>query len=75
MAMRPPDGAGGDPAGELSVPADFAAALAGNERASQVFAKMPESHKQRWVWSVVSAKAEQTRQRRIARAVQELGQR
>lgn len=75
MAIRHGDAADADPAGEVGVPADFAAELAGNERAGQVFARMPDSHKQRWVRWVVSAKAERTRQRRIAKAVAELSRR
>ncbi|MGI9009203.1 MAG: YdeI/OmpD-associated family protein [Streptosporangiaceae bacterium] len=66
------DGSLGD---EASVPADFAAALAGNVRAREVFDAMPASHQQRWIWSVTSAKGEQTRQRRISKAIEELSSR
>jgi hypothetical protein len=57
---------------EVSVPADFAEALAKDEAALRAFGKMSNSHKQRWVLSVTSAKAEETRKRRIAKAIETL---
>jgi hypothetical protein len=57
---------------EVSVPADFAAALSKDEAALRAFGKMSNSHKQRWVLSVTSAKAEETRKRRIAKAIETL---
>ena len=57
---------------EVSVPADFAEALSEDEAARRAFDKMPCSHRQRWVLSVTSAKAAETRQRRIAKAVETL---
>lgn len=57
---------------EVSVPEDFAAALDSDEAARRAFEAMPYSHKQRWVLSVSSAKAEETRKRRIAKAIEAL---
>ncbi len=54
---------------EVSVPADFAEALSKDGAAQSAFDKMPFSHKQRWVLSITSAKAPETRQRRIAKAI------
>lgn len=55
---------------EVSVPADFAAALDGDAR--RVFDGMSYSHRLRWVLSVEDAKTDATRQRRIGRAVEAL---
>ena len=55
---------------EVSVPADFADALSNDSAAQSAFDKMPFSHKQRWVLSITSAKAPQTRERRIAKAIE-----
>jgi hypothetical protein len=55
---------------EVSVPADFADALSNDSAAQSAFDKMPFSHKQRWVLSITSAKAPETRERRIARAIE-----
>lgn len=60
---------------EVSRPADFAAALGKDAAARQAFDKLSNSHKQRWVLSITSAKADETRQRRIATAVEALRQR
>jgi hypothetical protein len=57
---------------EVSVPADFAEALSQDEAALRAFGQMSNSHKQRWVLSVTSAKAEGTRKRRIAKAIETL---
>jgi hypothetical protein len=59
---------------EVSVPADFAAALSEDAQAQRSFDGMPFSHKQRWVLSVTSAKSPETRQRRIDKAIEELSQ-
>jgi Domain of unknown function (DUF1905)/Bacteriocin-protection, YdeI or OmpD-Associated len=59
---------------EVSVPADFAAALGQHAAARQAFDKLSNSHKQRWVLSVTSAKAADTRQRRIDKAIEALAQ-
>ena len=57
---------------EVTVPADFAEALGQDAGARQAFDKLSNSHKQRWILSITSAKAEQTRQRRIDKAVEAL---
>jgi hypothetical protein len=59
---------------EVSVPADFTEALSQDVTARQAFDKLPNSHKQRWVLSITSAKADQTRQRRIDNAIEALRQ-
>lgn len=59
---------------EVSVPADFADALSGSASARKAFDKLSNSHKQRWVLSVTDAKTPQTRQRRIAKAIEALQQ-
>ena len=58
----------------VSVPPDFTEALSKDAAARQAFDKLSNSHKQRWVLSITSAKAEQTRQRRIANAIEALRQ-
>jgi Domain of unknown function (DUF1905)/Bacteriocin-protection, YdeI or OmpD-Associated len=55
---------------QVSVPADFADALSNDSAAQSAFDKMPFSHKQRWVLSITSAKAPETRERRIAKAIE-----
>ncbi len=57
---------------EVSVPADFAEALSADAVARQAFDKLSNSHKQRWILSITSAKAEETRQRRISKAIEGL---
>lgn len=57
---------------EVIVPADFAAALDADARASSSFDAMSYSHKLRWVLSIDDAKTDATRQRRIAKAVETL---
>ncbi len=56
----------------VTVPPDFAAALDADPQAKQAFDGMSYSHRRRWVLSVEDAKSEQTRRRRIAKAVQTL---
>jgi hypothetical protein len=58
----------------VTVPDDLAAALAGDPAAGAAFARLSYSHQQRHVLAVESAKAPETRQRRIAKAVADLGQ-
>ncbi len=58
----------------VSVPADFAEALGQDAAARQAFDKLSNSHKQRWVLSITSAKAAETRQRRIDKAIEALAQ-
>jgi hypothetical protein len=58
----------------VTVPDDLAAALAGDPAAAAAFARLSYSHQQRHVLAVEAAKAPETRQRRIAKAVADLGQ-
>ena len=57
---------------EVSVPADFAAALSDDDAARSAFDKMSKSHKERWILSITSAKAPETRERRIAKAIESI---
>ena len=57
---------------EVVVPPDLAAALAGDDEARQAFEALPYSHRQRHVLAVEGAKAAETRQRRIASALEAL---
>jgi uncharacterized protein YdeI (YjbR/CyaY-like superfamily) len=59
---------------EVAVPPDFAAALAADPRAHEAFERLSYSHRLRWVLSIEGAKTEATRERRIAKAVQALGE-
>jgi uncharacterized protein YdeI (YjbR/CyaY-like superfamily) len=54
------------------VPADFAAALDDEEAAKSAFDGMSYSHQLRWVLSIEDAKTDETRRRRIAKAVDTL---
>jgi hypothetical protein len=56
----------------VTVPADLAAALAADPDARRAFGALSYSNQQRQVLSVEGAKAAQTRQRRVAKAVAEL---
>lgn len=58
----------------VSVPTDFAEALSGNAPAGQAFDQLSKSHQQRWVLSITDAKTPQTRERRIAKAIEALQQ-
>jgi Bacteriocin-protection, YdeI or OmpD-Associated/Domain of unknown function (DUF1905) len=58
----------------VTVPADFAAALRGDEAARAAFDGMSFSHQQRHVLAIEGAKSEQTRQRRIEKALADLRQ-
>jgi hypothetical protein len=55
---------------DVNVPSDFAAALDNDAEARAAFDKMPYSHKQRWILSITSAKAPETRKRRVTRAIE-----
>jgi len=55
---------------EVSVPSDFAAALSNDAAARSAFDKMSKSHKERWILSITSAKAPETRKRRIVKAIE-----
>jgi Domain of unknown function (DUF1905)/Bacteriocin-protection, YdeI or OmpD-Associated len=57
---------------ELTVPADFAAALDTEARAREAFKRLSYGNRLRWVLSVEGAKTEATRERRIAKAVHAL---
>jgi hypothetical protein len=57
---------------EVAVPADLDAALDVEPAARAAFDRLPYSHRLRWVLSVEEAKSEATRQRRVAKAVEEL---
>jgi hypothetical protein len=57
---------------EVAVPPDLAAALDAEPAARSAFDRLAYSHRQRWVLSVEEAKSEATRQRRVAKAVEEL---
>lgn len=59
---------------EVAAPPDFAAALAADPRAREAFERLSYSHRLRWVLSIEGAKTEATRERRIAKAVQALGE-
>lgn len=56
----------------VEVPADFAAALAREPAAKQAFEGMSYSHQRRHVLVIEDAKTPETRQRRIAKAVNDL---
>jgi hypothetical protein len=56
----------------VTVPADLAAALAADPDAQRAFGALSYSGQQRHVLSVEGAKAAETRQRRVAKAVAEL---
>ena len=58
---------------EVEVPADLAAALAAAPDAAAAFAALSYSNKSRHVLSVEGAKTDETRARRIAKAVSDLG--
>jgi uncharacterized protein YdeI (YjbR/CyaY-like superfamily) len=57
---------------EVKVPADFARALSRDARAKQFFEGLSFSNKQRIVIPIEAAKAQETRERRIAKAVSSL---
>ncbi|MFN8533403.1 MAG: YdeI/OmpD-associated family protein [Dehalococcoidia bacterium] len=57
---------------EVSVPADFQAALDGDEDAARRFTALAYSHRLRHVLAIEGAKSVETRQRRIAKAVETL---
>lgn len=57
---------------EVTVPPDFAQALAGDDEARRFFDGLSYSNKRRIVLSIEDAKTAETRQRRIAKAVSAL---
>jgi Bacteriocin-protection, YdeI or OmpD-Associated/Domain of unknown function (DUF1905) len=54
---------------EVTIPEDFAAALAADEQAGAFFGKLPNSLQRYHIDSITSAKAADTRQRRIDKAI------
>jgi hypothetical protein len=54
---------------EVKVPADFAAALAADERASTFFGKLSNSMQRYHIDNINAAKSAETRQRRIDKAI------
>jgi antitoxin component of MazEF toxin-antitoxin module len=54
---------------EVNVPADFAAALAADDRTGAFFAKLSNSMQRYHIDNINAAKSAETRQRRIAKAV------
>ena len=54
---------------QVSVPPDFAAALAGDEQAAAFFATLSNSLQRMHVDNIASARTEETRQRRIDKAI------
>jgi bifunctional DNA-binding transcriptional regulator/antitoxin component of YhaV-PrlF toxin-antitoxin module len=57
---------------EVVVPDDFATALAGDAEVKGNFGALSYSNKRRHILQIEGAKTEETRQRRIAKAVEEL---
>jgi hypothetical protein len=57
---------------EVEVPADFAKVLAKNAAAKRAFDALSNSNKKRHVLSIEGAKTDETRQRRIAKALADL---
>jgi hypothetical protein len=60
---------------ELTIPAELANALAQHPAAQEAFEKLSYTNRKRHVLAVESAKTDETRQRRIAKALDELGTR
>jgi hypothetical protein len=59
---------------EVSLPPEFAAALRADEAAQRSFERLSYSQQRRYVLGITSAKTTETRERRIAGALAELGQ-
>ena len=57
---------------DIAIPADFGKALAKNPTAKRAFDALSNSNKKRHVLSIEGAKTDETRQRRIAKAIDEL---
>jgi len=57
---------------EVAVPDDLAAALAEDDAARTAFEGLPYSHRQRHVLAIEGAKAPETRQRRVTKALEML---
>lgn len=59
---------------EVEVPADFQKLLNGNPKAKQFFEALSYSNKQRYVLPIGQAKTEETRQRRMEKAIIDLSE-
>jgi len=59
---------------EVTVPPDFAEVLNRDSKVRRKFDGLSYSHKRRYVMSIEEAKSAETRQRRIAKAVERLGE-
>jgi uncharacterized protein YdeI (YjbR/CyaY-like superfamily) len=59
---------------EAEVPRDLAAALAGNRAASQAFHRFSPSHRREYIEWIAEAKRDETRQKRIATALEWLAE-
>lgn len=57
---------------ELTIPSELSDALARDPRAQEAFERLSYTHRKRHVLAVQEAKTEETRQRRIAKAIDEL---
>jgi hypothetical protein len=57
---------------EVSLPDDFKKVLATNKKASKFFEQLPYSAKQRYVLPIDKAKTEETRKKRIEKAIEDL---
>jgi len=73
-AAKAKTGARAKPKSEAPVPPDLKAALAKNQKASATFKAFPPSHRREYIEWIVSAKREETRNRRIATAVEWLSE-
>ena len=58
------------PTKEMAVPADLQSLLAKNKKAGAVFEKFPPSHKREYIEWIVEAKRDETRQKRLATAIE-----
>jgi uncharacterized protein YdeI (YjbR/CyaY-like superfamily) len=58
------------PAPELAVPADLSAALKANRKAARSFEAFSPSHRREYIEWITEAKREDTRQRRVAQAIE-----
>jgi len=57
---------------EVAVPADLTAALDGDDAAREAFERLSYSHRRRHVMAIEEAKTAETRQRRVAKALETL---
>lgn len=60
----------GSPKSEAEVPAEFAAALGRNRKAAKAFDNLSPSHRREYIEWIAEAKREETRQKRIATALE-----